>query len=56
MWKASAGHKINDPLVKQIEALNSNDPDDWETDPDFVVKNKSPIFYSLYRKKENFFC
>lgn len=28
MWKASAGH--------QIQATNTAEDDDWETDPDFV--------------------
>lgn len=28
MWKATAGH--------QIQATNSAEDDDWETDPDFV--------------------
>lgn len=39
MWKAQAGVALNDPLVKRIIAENSNDPDEWETDPDFVVIN-----------------
>lgn len=28
MWKATAGH--------QIQATNTAEDDDWETDPDFV--------------------
>lgn len=36
MWKAQAGHTLNTPLVNRIMAENSNDPDDWDTDPDFV--------------------
>lgn len=36
MWKASVGHKLNNQLVDRIIAENSNDPDDWDTDPDFV--------------------
>lgn len=37
MWKASVGHTLNNALVNRIIAENSNDPDDWDTDPDFVV-------------------
>ena len=43
MWKAQAGHTLNTPLVNRIMAENSNDPDDWDTDPDFVVR-----IHSLY--------
>lgn len=39
MWKASVGHKLNDQLVNRIMAENSHDPDDWDTDPDFVVSS-----------------
>lgn len=45
MWKAQAGHTLNTPLVNRIMAENSNDPDDWDTDPDFVVRIHS--LYSL---------
>lgn len=37
MWKASVGRTLNNSQVNRIIAENSNDPDDWETDPDFVV-------------------
>ena len=29
----------NNPGTKAIYAANENDPDEWETDPDFVVTN-----------------
>lgn len=31
MWKSTAGHKIS--------TTASKDDDDWETDPDFVVRS-----------------
>jgi hypothetical protein len=40
MWKSTAGHTIisnSNPLSKKIIAENMNDPDDWDTDPDFIV-------------------
>ena len=40
MWKSTAGHTIisnSNPLSKKIIAENLNDPDDWDTDPDFIV-------------------
>lgn len=39
MWKAQVGHAISgsSSLAKKILAENENDPDDWDTDPDFVV-------------------
>lgn len=38
MWKSTAGHIIgnSNPLSKKIIQENSNDPDEWDTDPDFV--------------------
>lgn len=40
MWKSTAGHIIGNSttLSKKILQENENDPDDWDTDPDFVVK------------------
>jgi hypothetical protein len=39
MWKSQIGHVIGNTssLAKKIMAENENDPDDWDTDPDFVV-------------------
>jgi hypothetical protein len=39
MWKSTAGHTIanSNPLSKKMIAENENDPDDWDTDPDFIV-------------------
>ena len=39
MWKSSISQTIvnSNPLAKSIYAENMNDPDEWETDPDFVV-------------------
>ena len=51
MWKAQAGHTLNTPLVNRIMAENSNDPDDWDTDPDFVVRIHS--LYSHFRVESN---
>ena len=38
MWKSHISQTIvnSNPLSKPIYAENMNDPDDWETDPDFV--------------------
>lgn len=56
MWKSSAlSHAIvnSNPLAKPIYAENMNDPDEWETDPDFVVSStidyvsKYPIEYYI---------
>ena len=40
MWKSTAGHIIgnSNPLSKKMIAENNNDPDDWDTDPDFIVR------------------
>lgn len=44
MWKAAVGHTGSNTLVKQIMNENINNPDDWETDPDFVVRpNPKPV-------------
>ena len=32
MWKSQIGHD-----AKKIMAVLDNDPDEWDTDPDFVV-------------------
>jgi cortactin len=39
MWKSQLGYTISssNPLAAKILAENANDPDEWETDPDFVV-------------------
>ena len=39
MWRAAAGNKVNVAL--------SDDDDDWETDADFEVREKS--LYSSYK-------
>ena len=38
MWKSTVGHSISSSssLIKQIQYDNANDPEDWDTDPDFV--------------------
>lgn len=38
MWKSTVGHTIASSSVyaKQMLLENNNDPDDWDTDPDFV--------------------
>lgn len=38
MWKSQIGHVIGNSttLSKKILAENANNPDDWDTDPDFV--------------------
>lgn len=36
MWKAAAGHDIKKPAAPQAAAAD----DDWETDPDFVVRRR----------------
>lgn len=38
MWRSVVGHTIAQagPGAKQMIAENQNDPDDWDTDPDFV--------------------
>lgn len=36
MWKATLSQSSS--LMKQIMAEQNNDPDEWDTDPDFVVK------------------
>jgi hypothetical protein len=40
MWKSQLGYTISssNPLAAKILAENANDPDEWETDPDFVVR------------------
>ncbi len=39
MWKSQISHVIgnSNPLAKKMLAENENNPDDWDTDPDFVV-------------------
>ena len=39
MWKSTVGHTIGSTssYAKKMIAENANDPDDWDTDPDFVV-------------------
>jgi hypothetical protein len=39
MWKSTIGHTIanSNDLAKKMLAENNNDPDEWDTDPDFVV-------------------
>ena len=40
MWKSTAGHSIisnSNPMSKKMSLENNNDPDDWDTDPDFIV-------------------
>lgn len=38
MWKSTVGHTIasSSAYAKKMVLENSNDPDDWDTDPDFV--------------------
>lgn len=38
MWKSTVGHTISSTsaIAKQMILENANDPDDWDTDPDFV--------------------
>lgn len=38
MWKSTVGHTIGSTssYAKKMIAENENDPDDWDTDPDFV--------------------
>ena len=38
MWKSKVGFQNNaTSAIAKTMAENSNDPDDWDTDPDFVV-------------------
>ena len=39
MWKSTVGHTIGNSSAhaKKMIAENENDPDEWDTDPDFVV-------------------
>ena len=39
MWKSTVGHTIGSSSAhaKKMIAENENDPDEWDTDPDFVV-------------------
>jgi len=39
MWKSTVGHTIasTSTHAKKMIAENENDPDEWDTDPDFVV-------------------
>ena len=36
MWK-SMGYNVSSAIAKTM-AENANDPDEWDTDPDFVVR------------------
>jgi len=38
MWKSTVGHTIatSSEYAKKMMLENSNDPDEWDTDPDFV--------------------
>ena len=42
MWKSTVGHTIASTSMhaKKMIAENENDPDEWDTDPDFVVSLK----------------
>ena len=39
MWKSQIGHVISNSnsSAKKMIAENSNDPNEWDTDPDFIV-------------------
>lgn len=45
MWKATLSQSSS--LMKQIMAEQSNDPDEWDTDPDFVVIKHNLISKSM---------
>ena len=51
MWKSTVGHTIasTSTHAKKMIAENENDPDEWDTDPDFVVS-----FYLKKYSMQNF--
>jgi hypothetical protein len=53
MWKSQISQTIvnSNPHAKSIYAENMNDPDEWETDPDFVVN--ADLKYQLQEYKSS---